>query len=164
MNHSRTEIADALRRTIDSALYRLREWDAEASREALAPGKWTRREMLGHLIDSASNNHQRFVRARGIDSLVFPGYDQDEWVSAQHYAAAPWDELLSLWHTYNHHLARVIESTPLEDFECPRHGHNLHQIAWRRVPPEEPTTLGYFMNDYVGHLRHHLTQIGIECD
>ena len=68
-------------------------------------------------------------------------------------------ELLQLWRSFNMHLARVIESTPQEDFDRERNEHNLDRIAWKRVPREESVTLGYFMDDYVGHLRHHLQQI-----
>ena len=124
-----------------------------------APGKWSPREIIGHLIDSASNNHQRFVRARGRDDLVVDGYAQDEWVAAQRYQDAPWLELVLFWQLYNLHLARVMSATPAADRERPRTPHNLDQRAFLSVPADEPTTLGYFMNDYVDHLEHHLRQI-----
>ena len=124
-----------------------------------APGKWSPRELVGHLVDSASNNHQRFVRARFQDELVFPGYDQDAWVAAQAYQDVPWGELLALWHGFNAHLARVMAATPDEDALKTRTRHNLDKIAFRTVPASEPTTLGYFMHDYVDHLEHHLTSV-----
>src|SRR5262245_46381642 len=68
----------------------------ERSRACPAPGKWSPREVIGHLIDSASNNHQRFVRAQLQEDLVFAGYEQESWVRLQHYAEAPWDELVVL--------------------------------------------------------------------
>ena len=86
----------------------------ESSRQRPKPGKWCPREVIGHLIDSASNNHQRFVQALFQDDLVFPGYDQDAWVSAQRYRDAPWDELIGLWKSFNLQIARVMKAAPEE--------------------------------------------------
>lgn len=124
-----------------------------------APGKWSVREIIGHLVDSASNNHQRFVRCRDRDDLVVEGYEQDEWVAVQRYQHAPWWELVLLWMTYNRHLARLMAATPAADRDRVRHVHNLHLRAFRPVPADRAVTLGYFMNDYVDHLEHHLMQI-----
>ncbi|MFL5620083.1 MAG: DinB family protein [Gemmatimonadaceae bacterium] len=133
--------------------------DEKTTTRRPAPGKWSPREIIGHLIDSASNNHQRFVRVRNRDDLVVEGYDQDAWVSAQRYQDAPWEELVLLWMTYNSHLARVMAATPAADRDRVRHRHNLHLRAFRPVAEDRPVTLGYFMNDYVDHLEHHLRQV-----
>ena len=85
--------------------------DADASRPR-SEGKWSRKEIVGHLIDSASNNHGRFVRAQFSDDLVCPTYDQDAWVRVQNYIRAPWVELVTLWSLYNLHLTRVIAAIP----------------------------------------------------
>jgi len=132
--------------------------EAESRRPA-APGKWSPKEVVGHLIDSASNNHQRFVRAQFMDDLVFPGYEQEAWVAAQRYQAAPWSDLVGLWSLFNLHLARVVEAIPASVRHQARARHNLHEIAWQTVPEGQSTTLEYFMRDYVGHLRHHIAQI-----
>lgn len=124
-----------------------------------APGKWSPREIIGHLIDSASNNHQRFVLAAWKDDLIFSGYEQDRWVELQDYQNASWPELVALWAGFNRHLARVMTATPADVRERPRQRHNLHEIAWRSVSPSEPTTLEYFMADYVLHLEHHIAQV-----
>jgi len=124
-----------------------------------APGKWSPKEIIGHLIDSASNNHQRFVRAQFQEELVFPGYAQEAWVEMQGYQRADWSHLVALWAQFNVHLATVMEVTPTEILQKPRTTHNLHQIAWKTVPENEPTTLEYFMRDYIGHLENHLKQI-----
>ena len=153
------DYAKDLSRTVVNAAAVLRAMPAERARSRPAPGKWSPAEIIGHLIDSASNNHQRFVRARFTDGLRFAGYDQDEWVRAQRYREAPWPELVTLWETYNLHLARVMESTPHAIRTRPRHDHNLDVIAWETVPADQPATLEYFMRDYLGHLRHHLRQI-----
>ena len=124
-----------------------------------APGKWSPREVVGHLVDSASNNHHRFVRAQFQQTLEFGEYDQDAWVKAQAYQSAPWDELVTLWRGFNLHLARVMEAIP-EPLRLQLHtDHNLDKIAWQTVPAHEPTTLDYLMRDYVAHLEHHLRQI-----
>ena len=149
-------IADDLRRAVREAEPILAAIDDEASARPPAPGKWCPRELVGHLIDSASNNHQRFVRARFQDDLVFPGYEQDAWVSSQRYREAPWGELVELWRLYNLHLARVLAAVPPEVAERVHTRHNFDQIAWKAVPAGEPSTLAYFATDYVGHLRHHL--------
>ena len=154
-----TSPATSLSGAIESARGRLQGWTDERASRRPTPGTWSAKEILGHLIDSASNNHQRFVRARFQEDLVFEGYNQDGWVEAQGYAHAPWTDLIELWLAFNSHLARVMSETPREVLERPRVQHNLDQIAWRTVPADEPTTLRYFMEDYVGHLRHHLEQI-----
>lgn len=132
--------------------------EADSARPPV-PGKWSPREELGHLVDSASNNHQRFVRAQFQDDLVFPGYDQDAWVAVQRYQKAPWAELVALWRVFNLHLARVMEAVPEPVRTREHHRHNFDEIAWQTVPRGEPTTLDYFMDDYVGHVKHHLRQI-----
>ena len=116
--------------------------------------------MIGHLIDSASNNHQRFVRANFADDLIFPGYDQKRWVELGRYAEAPWESLLTLWREFNLQIARVMEATPDAAASALRTRHNLHQLAWHTFPEDQAATLAYFMSDYVDHLEHHLRQIG----
>jgi hypothetical protein len=123
-----------------------------------APGKWSRKEIIGHLIDSATNNHGRFVRAQLQDDLIFEGYEQAEWVDVQRYQAREWAELVLLWQSLNHHLAHVMETTETNALTKPRARHNLDRLAWQPVRATEPTTLEYFMRDYVGHLKHHLRQ------
>lgn len=132
--------------------------DAEASSRR-AEGKWSAKETLGHLIDSASNNHQRFVRAQLKEGLVFEGYAQDEWVRAQAYQDEPWPLLVNLWKFYNLHLAHVCRHAPEAERRRERREHNLHEIGWAPVSAEEPATLEHLMRDYVGHLKNHLRQI-----
>jgi len=154
-----TPVEVELREAVEAATPRLLALSDEAAAAAPSPGKWCPKEVVGHLIDSASNNHQRFVRARFTDDLVFPGYEQESWVAAQRYRSAPWAELVELWRLFNLHLARAIEAIPPSVRQAPRRRHNLHEIAWKLVPADQPATLEYFLLDYVGHLRHHLGQI-----
>ena len=123
------------------------------------PTAWSIKEIIGHLIDSAANNHARFVRAASQDDLVFQGYAQDEWVRVQEYATAPWNEIVSLWHGYNRHLARVMAAIPPNVRHRQHERHNLHEIGWRPFSRDVPATLDQLMHDYVLHLAHHLSQV-----
>ena len=147
------------RRLVERSAEALLEISEADSARRPAPGKGSPKEIMGHLIDSASNNHQRFVRAPFKDDLIFPGYDQDAWVTAQRYQEAPWPALVELWRAYNLHLTRVMAAVPEAARLREHRRHNFHQIAWQTVPEGEPTTLDSLMRDYVTHLRHHLGQI-----
>jgi len=151
-----------LRNAVNEATPILGGMSDEVSRVRPGPGKWCPREIIGHLIDSASNNHQRFVRAQFQDDLVFSGYEQDRWVAVQQYRDAPWDELIALWRNFNLHIARIMDAVPKDERDRPRARHNLDELAWRPVSRDEPASLDYFMSDYVAHLKHHLAQIGIK--
>ena len=148
-----------LKNAIEKGTALLEQVGEEESRASPKPGKWCPREVVGHLIDSASNNHQRFVRALFQDDLIFPGYDQDAWVAAQTYRDAPWRDLIALWRLFNLHLARLMDTYPADERTRLRARHNLDALAWKPVPRDTPVTLDYFMEDYVGHLKHHLNQI-----
>jgi hypothetical protein len=157
--HAETSLAaQRLLHTLAAAMPRLLEIDEARSATAPAPGKWSPREIIGHLIDSATNNHQRFVRAALSDDLVFPGYEQEAWVRLQRYADTPWAELLNLWGSYNQHIARVMAAVPEEARMRVRVKHNLEQIA-TNPPSADKATLDYFMLDYVDHLEMHMRQI-----
>ena len=156
---SMAEVATDLRRTVDGAAERLKAIPSERARQPVAAGKWSAQEIIGHLVDSASNNHGRFVRAQLTDDLFFPGYDQAAWVSVQQYSAADWPDLIALWRTFNSHIAHVVERIPQDVATRPRAYHNLDEIAWKTVPREQPATLEYFVRDYVAHMKHHLAQI-----
>jgi DinB superfamily len=121
--------------------------DSEASIRP-APGKWSKKEILGHLIDSAANNHQRFVRLQMTSRLDLPGYDGDEWVRLQRYQDRSWSEIVDLWQMYNTHLAGVIR---LVD---PKALPNV----WH-MPDGKDVDLEFIIRDYVVHMRHHLDQI-----
>ena len=151
-------IAAELRSAVLEAEPALRALGGRADRRP-GPGKWSPKEVIGHLVDSACNNHARFVVAQESEDLVFSTYAQDHWVRAQDYRSSDWNELVDLWKGYNLHLAHVIERASAEAVSRPRAKHNLDRIAFELVPAEEPTTLGYLMADYVTHLRHHLASV-----
>jgi len=151
---------EMLRQAVERGAARLRGLSDEASRVHPAPGKWSPREVIGHLIDSASNNHGRFVRAQLADEMIFPGYEQDAWVTVQRYEDVPWEELIALWSGFNRHIAHVMDCASDHERMRPRTRHNFHRISFNPVDEHVPATLDYFMRDYVEHLEHHLRQIG----
>ena len=119
--------------------------DATAPR---AVGKWSPKEIIGHLIDSAANNHQRFVRAQLYDDYDSLGYEQERWVAVQAYQDAAWTELLTLWKVYNEHLVRIIALIPDDKLS-----------RTFRIAGGEPVTLNYWVEDYLRHMQNHLRQI-----
>jgi hypothetical protein len=143
------ELSEKLLSVIESAEPKLRAvTNADSATPALSGG-WSRKQVLAHLIDSASNNHQRFVRASLQPSLDFPGYDQDGNIRIQMPQEADWRLLVSLWAEYNRYLAHVIARLPAS---------KLDTIC--RIGPNQPVTLSFIAEDYFTHLLHHLRQIG----
>jgi hypothetical protein len=144
---------------VESGYARLAAIPEEEASKAPASGKWCPKQIIGHLIDSACNNHSRFVRAQFSDELDFPGYRQEEWVAVQRYDAAPWAELLSLWRSYNRHLARIVSVMPEAELRKARPRDTLDANSWGAVLAHDPVTLEHFVIDYIQHLEKHLTQI-----
>lgn len=140
----------ALASVVAHALPHLSAISDEAASTKPAPNKWSKKEILGHLVDSAANNHQRFVRLQLQPEISLPGYDQDNWVWLNRYQHEAWSEIIALWSAYNRHLVSVIES--LDESAL---GHVWHS-------PDGDVTLEFIATDYVRHLKHHLKQIGIE--
>lgn len=153
-------LGSILKKTVEASYPLLQsQLDNDKSSKAPAPGKWSPKQLIGHLIDSASNNHQRFVRANFKEDLCFPGYLQEEWVELQDYQHMDWNDLLVLWRSFNLLIAEVMTKTPTEKLLQARVEHDLDKIAFYRIPSDQPATLGYFMEDYIKHLEHHLIQI-----
>jgi hypothetical protein len=143
-----TNAAEELNGVLSQTLPKLRALSEQEVMRSRGAGKWVRKEILGHLIDSAVNNHQRFVRAQMTRQLVWPGYEQDHWVAVQKYRERPWAEVVSLWEQMNRHLAHVMANVPAE------------RLGTKCVIGDgDPVTLEWLMSDYVRHLRHHLDQI-----
>ena len=143
------ELSEKLLSVIETAESRLRGISASESAKPLLSGGWSRKQVIAHLIDSASNNHQRFVRAVQQTSLDFPGYDQDGNLRVQTPQEADWPLLISLWAAYNRYLAHVIARLPASKLETPC-----------RIGSGKPVTLDFLARDYLTHLVHHLGQIG----
>ena len=143
-------VAGDLQQTIDAALPKLRAISDAAATAPRAPGKWSRKEIIGHLIDSASNNHQRFIRAQEVAKLSFPPYEQNHWSESQHCNERRWTDLIDLWYAYNAHLAHVMMKIPDGKLPVPC-----------VIESEDAVTLEFLVTDYVRHLKHHLGQVGV---
>ena len=140
-------IAKGLNQTIDEFLAKVSpkiNWESNAQ-----PGKLSNKEVIGHLIDSAQINLQRFVRCTYEDGFKLI-YHQDEWVKAQHYNNADIPDLLELWKLLNLQIARVMENYPADRLNATcntsRQGVTLN-------------TVEFLANDYLSHLQHHLKQL-----
>ncbi|MGZ3884236.1 MAG: DinB family protein [Bacteroidia bacterium] len=120
--------------------------DAEFSYKP-APGKWSKKEIIGHLIDSATNNHQRFIRIQ-FENEPHIQYDQNNWNLYGHYNKLDKEHVISFWAIYNIHLTELIKRIP---------EHNLGLTS--RTNNNESVTLGWLINDYVSHMEHHLRQV-----
>lgn len=148
--------AARLRSVLQEWTPRLEQIDDTSSAPGPESGGWSPKELVGHLIDSASVNLERFLRAEDSDHLDLPGYPQDRWVDLGGYAEADWGELVTLWRLLNLQVARVIEGSSETARSMVRRAHRLDAIAFNVVPVDQPTTLQYLMDDYVVHLEHHL--------
>lgn len=109
--------------------------------------KWSKKEILGHLIDSAANNHQRFIRGQFEDRPTI-GYNQDAWNKYNHYNEIDSGQLITFWEAYNRHLLEIMKRMPPESLQkqC-------------RAVDGSTYTLAFLIEDYVAHLEHHLKQI-----
>ena len=145
---SLSNVAEDLETLIGETIPALENIGEEGSLRTRGPGTWSRKQILGHVIDSALNNVHRFVRAQHEDELVFPDYDQPAWVAAGGYQGRSWSGLVRLWVDLNAHVVEVISRIPAArlDTAC-------------RIGGSEPMTLEFLVRDYVRHLRHHLEQI-----
>ena len=147
------QVAQKLRATIEYILPKLKGIsDADATLKP-RPEKWSKKEVLGHLIDSACNNQQKFVRTMQQQHLDFVGYKQDDWVASQRYNDAKWLEIIDIWVAYNRQIAHIIEKVDPSVL-----GHTIS------IEGSEPFTLEFIMTDYAEHLKHHLLQILPDAD
>lgn len=134
--------------TIEKALPLLQQIsDADASVKP-APNKWSYKEIIGHLVDSASNNQQKFVRCTQQTGTNMPPYEQDTWVAIQRYNDTTWNDLLAVWHELNKHIAHIMKHIPVNALE--------HEIY---IGDKGPFTLEFIVRDYPEHLKHHLKAI-----
>jgi hypothetical protein len=143
------KLSQSLLFAMDEAQRAAEGYDERSAAVRPAPGKWSAKEVFGHLVDSAGNNLQRIVRLSLEPVLELPGYDGEGWVEVQHYADRPWSEVVALWHALNLHLAHVIAQVKKEHLER----------TWRFEGRD--WTLGFIIEDYVAHMRHHLEDLAV---
>ncbi|MBM2815216.1 MAG: hypothetical protein HW421_1978 [Ignavibacteria bacterium] len=112
-----------------------------------SPTKWSKKEILGHLIDSATNNHHRFIRAQ-YENIPKICYDQDQWNSLSNYNQLDDEHVINFWTIYNKHLIEILKSIKEENLskECNTGGDTNFTLEW-------------LIEDYIVHLEHHLKQI-----
>jgi len=116
-----------------------------------APDKWSKKEILGHLIDSAANNHHRFVKIQFMPLPFFvETYAQNDWVRIQNYNQKDTQQLVELWKSYNEHIIFIMQNTPDQNLDIAL----KPQDAFAKAD-----TLFLLMKDYVDHMDHHLKQI-----
>ncbi|MGA3344538.1 MAG: DinB family protein [Terracidiphilus sp.] len=111
-------------------------------------GGWTRKQIVGHLLDSTANNRQRFARASIDGSYVGPEYAQDAWVAVHGYSGRSWETLLDWWRVEHEILASVADRIPEERFE-----------ASCTVGENAPVALRFLVEDYIRHQHWHLAQL-----
>ena len=113
------------------------------------PGQWSKKEILGHLIDSAMNNHRRFVQSQlEPEPLLIVAYDQREWVALARYQHTPTQQLLQLWTLHNQQLARLLAHLPATAATHRCEFDNGYSV-----------TLRWLAEDYVMHMEHHIQQL-----
>ena len=143
---------EKLRSLIDVVPVRLSAIGDDQAAAKRSPDSWSQKQELGHLIDSAANNHQRIARAQMENGLSLPGYDGDRWVELHGYQNREWHELIDLWRAGNKQLLAAAWSAP--------------EASWSNAVTVggDEQTVGFVMADYVRHMTEHLRHIGVEVD
>ncbi|MBV8252123.1 MAG: DinB family protein [Chitinophaga sp.] len=138
---------DRLEWLLNTVAWRLERWTEAEWNTPYAPGKWTKKQVLGHLIDSATNNHQRFVRIQFEDTPVIR-YAQNDWNTYSYHTQQDGEMLVATWKQYNVFLLALLRQIPESALERTGIGGE-----------GQPFTLAYIVDDYVDHMEHHLNQI-----
>ena len=115
----------------------------------VAPEKWSKKELIGHLIDSATNNHHRFVQIQFESKLLIP-YDQNQWNRSNFYQQIAGNQIIDFWTIYNKQLVEIIKRISEENL-----------LKEFKTTDNKKITLFFLINDYVEHLEHHLKQVVI---
>lgn len=138
------ELSERLARVVRGAMPWLATLSEEDAGQSESESQWSAKQVLGHLTDSAVNNLGRIVRMQRDADQYLPGYDQMEWVRAQHYAERDWAEVLGLWFALNEHIVWTVAHL------------EKSSLAHRGEVAGSPITLGFLIEDYVAHMQHHL--------
>jgi hypothetical protein len=146
-----TETAREFRAEIERLRTALLELSPALADTPWRVGGWTRKQIVGHLLDSAANNRQRFVRAAIDGEYAGPGYAQDAWVAAHGYGDESWETLLRWWQAEHEILAAVVDRIPEQRLK-----------AKCVVGDDAPVTLRFLIEDYLRHQRGHFTQLAAQ--
>jgi hypothetical protein len=145
------KVVDRLQEHINLVSSEFLKFPESELRKKPVPNKWSKKELIGHLVDSATNNHHRFVKAQFMPSpFLVESYMQNDWVEIQNYNEKDSQQLVNLWKVYNEHILFIMQNTPDKNLEIKL---NSEQ------PFENADTLFFLMKDYVDHMDHHLKQI-----
>jgi hypothetical protein len=151
MNSELKNITQRLLKNVTEIPSKFLSFDEEELREKPTPDKWSKKEILGHLIDSAANNHHRFVKAQieeDLDKII--SYQQNSWVAVQNYNEIDSKSLSELWKSYNHHILWIISNFDESKLNT----------TWEMDDNEASgETIFFLIKDYVDHMDHHLKQI-----
>ncbi|HLH06338.1 MAG TPA: DinB family protein [Terriglobales bacterium] len=141
------QLLEQLRQLVDRVPPALRSMSEEQAASGSGPDKWSAKQELGHLLDSAVVNHYRWVRVLFEDNPTLSGYDGPAWVSMHDYQQRGWSDLIETWVRLNEHMLMLAEGIPAS--------------GWERsaIFDARPATLEFMLNDYVHHAAHHLAHV-----
>ena len=144
------QILDRFTTVLDAATGQLRRLSPAEAASRPQPGAWSKKEELGHLVDSAINNYARIIRVQKEDAPALPGYQQDAWVERQGYDDYDWRDLTALWRALNGHMLAAAVRIP-----------SAALARTCTIAGSQPMTLEFVIEDYVDHMIHHLEHIGL---
>ncbi len=137
--------AEFLEQIINDCTKKFNVMSAHLWSEKKYENKWSKKEILGHLCDSAMNNIRRFVVSQyEQNNLII--YKQDDWVASQNYQSGNYQDIILLWKLLNEQIIRIIKNIPSEKLNNTCKSPDEHSITW-------------LIEDYIKHLNHHLNQI-----
>jgi len=148
-----------LQKIIENGSKRIREIDGETMLVKPSDEKWSKNEILGHLVDSAIINYQRIMLAQLKEDLIFDGYDQVNWVQLNGYRSRNTEEILKIWEAINTHISQVVSTIPESTMNRKTVHHNFDKISMQVLRKGEESNLHYLIWDYIFHVEHHLAQI-----
>ena len=143
-----TSLSVRLQNTLLKEEPRLRAISEQFAHTKSSANAWSKKQELGHLIDSAVNNRVRFIKAALEGQYTGPGYDQDRWVEMGGYADMAWTGIIDLWKMSNEALAGPVSRIPPERLSALCH-----------IGAGAPVTLEFLVGDYIDHMQHHLDHI-----
>ena len=141
------QILDRFTTVLDAATGQLRRLSAAKAASRPQPGAWSKKEELGHLVDSAINNYARIIRVQKEDAPALQGYQQDAWVERQGYDDYDWRDLTALWRALNGHMLAAAVRIPSSAL-----------ARTCTIAGSQPMTLEFVIEDYVDHMIHHPDQ------